>query len=231
MKDWVEFWNTDTNFYAPKRYTRLYFRTIARAVGVLVPLKDKMLLNFGCGEAGETQEFTDQGARVLLFDPAREMERRNRVRYAGMQDVSVLSAADIEQLPEKSLDVIVVNSVVQYMRKEEFAALAGFLRRRLKDDGVLIIGDVVPPNVGMVRDTASYLYATLKQGVLLSWLSGFVRIALSSYRDARRRLGFTTWEEHEMLTALREAGYSARRERTNLTLSQTRMTFTAVPRA
>jgi hypothetical protein len=64
-------------------------------------------------------------------------------------------------------------------------------------------------------------------GFTMAALRGLARTALSEYRRTRAELGFTKYSEAEMLSLLRQHGFSARRVRPNFGHNQARMCFEA----
>ena len=58
---------------------------------------------------------------------------------------------------EKSIDLVVMNSVAQYMTPAELDAAFAVIRRLLKPGGRLVLGDILRPEVGMLRDVIALL--------------------------------------------------------------------------
>ncbi len=66
------------------------------------------------------------------------------------------------KMPEKSVDLAVMNSVAQYMTSAELDAALAVIKRLLKPGGRLVLGDILRPEVGMAqgRDRAAALCLT-----------------------------------------------------------------------
>ena len=105
---------------------------------------------------------------------------------------------------------------------------SGLWRRKLKPTGVLVVADVIPPDVSPLRDAAALLWFGLKGGFLLAAIGGLVRTALSDYRKVRAQLGLATYSELEFTAILADQGFIADRVRPNFGHNQGRMTFRAV---
>ena len=60
-------------------------------------------------------------------------------------------------MQEQSIDLVVMNSVAQYMTPDELDAAFSDVRRLLKPAGRLVLGDILQPDVGMVRDVMALL--------------------------------------------------------------------------
>ena len=102
-------------------------------------------------------------------------------------------------------------------------------RRLLKADGVLIVADVIPPDVGTVSDVTALLRYAAHNGFLLGALLGLARTAISPYRKLRSQLGIAQYTEAQFMQKLTAAGYSAERLTRNLEHNPARMSFRAKP--
>ena len=105
-------------------------------------------------------------------------------------------------MDEKSVDLAVMNSVAQYMTPAELDAAFAVIRRLLKPGGRLVLGDILRPEVGMVRDVIALLRFALTHGFLKDALIGLVSTALSDYRQLRTRVGLQRYSEAEMIAKL-----------------------------
>jgi ubiquinone/menaquinone biosynthesis C-methylase UbiE len=139
----------------------------------------------------------------------------------------VLAPKDVEELPDQSFDLIVLNSVVQYLTMTELNHLLTLWRRLLAPGGTLIVADVIPPDVGKLSDVLALFRLASQHGFLLATLGGLARTAISPYRKLRSTLGIAQYTEAEFLAKLKAAGYAAERLRHNLEHNQARMTFRA----
>ena len=100
-------------------------------------------------------------------------------------------------------------------------------RRLLAPGGVLIVADVIPPEVGALSDATALLRYAAAHGFLGAALIGLARTALSPYRRLRNELGIACYGETEFLQKLRAAGFSAERLPRNVEHNPARMTFRA----
>jgi SAM-dependent methyltransferase len=141
-----------------------------------------------------------------------------------------MAPEQLGEIPAGSLDLIVVNSVLQYLSRADLDGLLATWRGLLKPGGQLLIADVVPPDVGPLTDVLALLRLAAGNGFLIASLGGLVRTFFSDYRKKRATLGLAHYSEVEMLALLSAAGYDVRRRSTNLGHNQARMAFIAVPR-
>ena len=115
------------------------------------------------------------------------------------------------KMDEKSIDLVVMNSVAQYMTPDELDSAFAVIRRLLKPGGRLVLGDILRPEVGMARDVLALLKFARTHGFLKDALFGLASTALSDYRQLRTRVGLQRYSEDEMIEKLAAAGFSASR--------------------
>jgi len=148
-------------------------------------------------------------------------------RLKGLTNTEVIEPVGISQIPDGSLDLVVVNSVLQYLARDELERLLDQWRAKLKPEGKLVIADVIPPGVNPLRDAAALLGFAARGGFLLAALAGLVKTALSDYGRIRKELGFSMYTEPEMTALLRTHGLQGERVHPNFGHNQARMTFRA----
>ncbi len=227
--NWRDFWNQDTPIYVSDRHKVLHYWLIANDIAGLVPSKDAVVLDYGCGEAVSANRVASRCARLYLVDAAPLVRDRLRERFENDRRITVLAPESTDSIPDRGVDLVVVNSLVQYLSLDELRSLLSLWRSKLKADGRLVLADVVPPDVSPLKDAGALLSFAWKGGFLRDALVGLVRTALSDYRKVRNELGLSQYAEGEMLEILRDAGFSAERRRPNVGHNQARMTFMARP--
>lgn len=226
---WRDFWNADTPIYVNDRHRTLHYRLVARDIAALVPAPDAVVLDHGCGEALSARRVAAACGRLYLCDGAPLVRERLAERFAGEPKITVLPPEEVDAIAPESLDLIVVNSLLQYLSVEEFGDLLGLWRERLKPEGRLVLADVIPPDASALDDARALLSFAWQGGFLGAALVGLARTALSEYRTLRAELGLTHYSEGEMIETLRERGFSPERRAINLGHNQGRMTFLARP--
>ena len=231
MQSWREYWNGPHPIYVNARHRALHFDLIARDIARLIPARDAVMLDYGCGEADTARDLASACGKLYLFDTADSVRARLVERHAGDARIAVLDDAGLARLPDGSLDLIVVNSVAQYLSREELKTVLAFARAKLKADGLFALGDVIPANANALSDTRALLDFAFKGGFLIAAFAGLVRTALSDYRKLRDRLGLTRYAQADMLALLEEAGFAPERAARNIGHNQQRMLFLARPRA
>jgi SAM-dependent methyltransferase len=229
MPSWVDYWNSDHPIYVNDRHKALHASGLAADFRRHVKTADAAVLDFGCGEALYAEEVARFCGRLCLSDAAPAVRAKVAERVRGAANIVVQSAEETAAMPDASFDLIVVNSVAQYLTVEQ---LTGFLpgwRRMLKPDGRLVLADIIPPGVSPLTDAQALLSFAFRGGFVGAALAGLVRTALSDYRKIRGELGFTTYAETDLLALLARSGFRGERSRPNFGHNQARMTFSCRP--
>jgi ubiquinone/menaquinone biosynthesis C-methylase UbiE len=228
---WREFWNADTPIYVNDRHKIVHYQRIASDIARLVPAPDAQIVDYGCGEALAAGQVAMGCGHLYLCDGAEIVRDRLRQRLAGVANVTILSPEEFDTVPDRSIDLIVVNSVVQYLSKEQLGACLAQWRRKLKPTGRLVVADVIPHGIGPLTDAAALLRFAAANGFLFAALAGLVRTFFSDYRRVRAALGLAHYSEAEFLKILRDAGLTAERMSWNFGHNAARMAFEARPLA
>jgi SAM-dependent methyltransferase len=229
MSDWRAFWDSDHSIYVNARHKDLHYREIAERIAAFVPGPAARVLDYGCGEAIHADRVAAVAALVLLCDQARSVRAGIAARFAADPRLRALAPEEVDALPDRSLDLIVSNSMTQYLAPPELDLLLGLWHRLLAPSGTLIVGDVIPPDAGTLTDVMALLRYAAASGFFLAALWGLARTAVSPYRALRNRLGVTRYTQADFMQKLTSAGFTAERLPRNLEHNSARMTFRAHP--
>jgi len=225
---WAQYWNQETSLYVSARHRRLHDEGVTRDILAYLPAGEVSLLDYGCGDTLAAVRLAEACAHLFLCDASARVRERLLARYAGRRDITVISPQEFEALGAHSLGMIVVNSVVQYLSRPQFDALLKQAGEKLKPGGVLLLADIVPRQVGPVRDALELVKFAAGAGFLLPALFGLARSYFSPYRKIRQRSGFLQLDEEEVLQLLRRHGFRAQRQPHNIGHNAQRMTFLGV---
>jgi SAM-dependent methyltransferase len=151
-------------------------------------------------------------------------------RFAGNAKIRAVAPEDVECMADHSLDLIVLHSVAQYLTPEELAKLFTLFHRLLNAGGMLVVSDVIPPDVAASTDALALLRFGAANGFFIAAVTGLVRTVLSDYWRLRTRYGLTRYSEAAMREKLATAGFVAQRAAHNIGHNQARMAFVARPR-
>jgi len=227
MTTWREFWDRPHSIYVNDRHKDVHYRDIAEGIAAFVPGPDARVLDHGSGDAIHADIVAAAARSLILCESAASVRAAMAARFAANSRITVLSPEEIERLADRSLDLIVANSLVQYLKADELDRVLALWRRLLAPGGTLIVADVIPPDVGPLSDAVALLRYAAAHGFLFAALAGLTRTALSPYRRLRAALGIAHYGEADFLAKLRAAGFTAERLPRNLEHNPARMTFRA----
>src|SRR5579871_47030 len=225
MKDWISYWDSDHPIYVNARHFDVHYRAIAADIIRLLPSAEARVLDHGCGEAMHADRVAAQCGGLFLCEAAPTLRARVAARFANESKIRVIGPDEVERLPAACVDLVVANSVIQYLKQDELKSLLAVWRRVLKPGGRLVIADVIGPTQGAAADTLALLRFAAANGFLIAAFFGIARTVFSDYRKLRAELGLTRYSEDEMLTLLRGAGFSPKRIAENFGHNQQRMAF------
>ena len=227
--DWLSFWDSPHSIYVNARHKDVHYRLIADQIAALVPTPTARVLDYGCGEALHAGRLAEVCGEVLLCDAAPSVRAGLQARFAGDAKIKVLAPPEVFALPEHSLGLIVLHSVVQYLPPPESDALFSAFRKLLKTDGALVVGDVITPDNAALADVMALLRFAAANGFVFAAVAGLVRTVFSDYRRLRGRLGIVRYSEAAMIAKLAAAGFSARNDPKLIGHDRARLAFIARP--
>ncbi|MGD9839705.1 MAG: class I SAM-dependent methyltransferase [Afipia sp.] len=231
MDDWIDYYDSTHTIYVSKLHRDVHFRVVANDILSYVPSPDAVVLDYSCGEALFAAQVAAACQKLILAEPAPGVRGRLSARFGPNPKIAVRSLDELQQLPDRSVDLAVMISVAQYMTAAELDAAFSLMRRILRPGGRLVLGDILRPDVGAATDVAALLKLAVKNGFLTDALWGLARTALSDYWQLRQSIGLQRYSEADMLAKLKTAGFEASLARRNVGYNPARMTFIATPRA
>ena len=228
MSSWRDFFDGEHSIYVSGRHKLLHARIIARGIIAAIPRSDAVVLDHGCGEALHGEAVAAACGRLYLCESAPVLRAQLTARFINSGHVSIIAPETIEiGIPDDSLDLVTFISVAQYLKREELDAALHLWLQKLKPGGKLVVGDVIPPDVGMVTDTRALLSFAFSGGFLIAALVGLMKTAFSDYRRLRDNLGLSMYSTAQMETVLDKAGFVGIRQIENIGHNTARMTFEA----
>ena len=224
---WLKFWDSSHSIYVNARHRDVHYSLIAQQIAALVPSPQARVLDYGCGEALHADRVAAAAGELLLCEGAPRVRAGIAARFAGNAKIRAVAPEEIERVADHSLDLIVLHSVAQYLTPEELAKLLALFHRLLKADGILVLSDIIPPDVAASTDALALLRFGAKNGFFIAAVTGLVRTVLSDYWRLRTRYGLTRYGEAAMTEKLAAAGFAAQRAEQNIGHNQARMAFMA----
>lgn len=224
---WRDFWNGEHAIYVSPRHKALHYRQIATDLISHVPASDAVVLDHGCGEALDAGRVAGHCGKLYLCEAAPSVRDKLRAMLGGKTNVAVVSPEEVEALPDGTLDLVVANSLIQYLSEDELKrALATWLAK-LKPGGELILADVIPPDLSALTDATELLGFAWRGGFFVAALGGLVRTVFSDYRKLRAQYGLSTYSAVGITALVEAAGFKGVTRRTNFGHNPHRMAFSA----
>jgi SAM-dependent methyltransferase len=225
---WVEYWDDKPTIYVNARHRDAHYRAVADGLIANLGPGRPVVLDYGCGEALHAADVALRCSRLYLCDAAQSVRAELQRRFAAIDTIAVVAPEALATIPVGSVDLIVANSVVQYLSAADLDRWLDEWRTLLSPSGRLLLADIIPPDVGPLTDALALLDFGRREGFLTAAGIGLVRTFFSSYRKIRAALGLQQYTADEITARLAAHGLSARRLDPNLGHNQARMAFVAV---
>ncbi len=230
MSNWIDFYDLKHSvIYVNARHRDVHYRVIAEDIRGYVSSPAAKVLDYGCGEATSADLAAAASAHLTLVEAAPNVRATLGARYAANTKISVLTPEQAAAQPAASFDLIVMHSVAQYLTAAELDSLLGRFRRLVKPDGLVIIGDVVPPHLAAPAAALTLLRVGIANGFFWAAVGGLLRIFVSDYLRLKKTFGLSHYDEAAMLQKLEAAGFTATRAPRNIGHNQWRMSFLCRP--
>ena len=230
MSDWVKFYDFKHSvIYVNARHRDVHYRRIAEDIRAYAPSPTAHVLDYGCGEATSADLVADACAQLVLVEAAPNVRASLTMRYAGHPKIAVIAAEQAAALPKASFDLIVMHSVAQYLSESELERVLATFRALLKPDGLLVLGDIVPPHFAAPSAAFALLRFGAANGFFWAAAGGLMRIFVSDYPRLRKTVGLSHYTEATVQAKLTRAGFTAECAGRNIGHNQRRMTFLARP--
>ena len=131
MDEWIDYYDSTHTIYASKRHRDLHFQIIAKDIIGYIAAPDAVVLDYACGEALAAAKVADACSMLILAEPAPGVRGRLIARFAPNTKIRVRSLEELKNMAEKSIDLVVMNSVAQYMTPPELDSAFAVVRRMI----------------------------------------------------------------------------------------------------
>jgi SAM-dependent methyltransferase len=157
--DWVAYWDGLAEGH-------LLFReeadTYVARLAEAIPLDGMRVLDFGCGYGFVAEGLAPRVGSLWLWDAAPSMREHARRRLSGASHVHVID--EVAEAPDGGFDLILVNSVIQYMTEAEFLDRLRDWRGRLAPGGRVVVSDLIPPRHSTLADLFALAAFSVRRG-------------------------------------------------------------------
>jgi 2-polyprenyl-3-methyl-5-hydroxy-6-metoxy-1,4-benzoquinol methylase len=185
---WDIFWKDQRqSFNAAMKIATGYFVTQLEKLYQLKPTS--AIFDYGCGPGFVADSLADKSIQITGADINEffiEECRKNHPASLFMvitTDISTNKKILDEQLKEKRFDYILLLSVAQYFKNTgELEELIRMLRFYMKENGKIIVADVIDENTSSIRDALSLLLHYIKIGKVPTFFRFMFYLMFSNYR-------------------------------------------------
>jgi SAM-dependent methyltransferase len=228
MRSWLDFWNAPNAIYVSRRHQNVHYAKVLSGIGRFMPAGGAaVVLDWGCGDALAANDLAQTCRTLLLYDRADSTRRRLLSNYADSPKIRVLDDAELGAVPAASVDLIIVNSVVQYLDRGQFADALRLFHRLLKSDGKLLLGDIIAPETPLLGHVITLLRFAWQNGFFVAAIIGLAQNFISPYRKLRRDAGYACYTQTQLLGLLEDNGFVGERLASNIAVSQLRSSYLA----
>ena len=179
------------------------------------------ILDFGCGYGHVAARLAEHAGHVFLWDAVPHVLASAADRVAAPN----VSIAQLDQPGEHpSVDLIVVNSVIQYMNRRSLSAWMSRWREIIGSEGALLLSDVPTKEPSLLRQTWEWFKLTGRAGKLISAIRFSFQNA-SRYAEARRQEPLNVHTRKDIEAMADEAGIAVTTLEHNLAFQPQRVSF------
>lgn len=208
---WREFWNADAR---PHPLLRIEAGEYVRRLGSVIRLAPSLrVYDFGCGPAHVAELLAPHVASIHAWDDSASQRARARQRTASLASVRILDSPPGRDL---KFDLILANSVVQYVSRDALGPLLSDWNHRLAPGGRVIVSDIPTPDCNPLGEAVDVLRLAHARHHLLPAIGDLLG-QLPSYLRARSRRPLTRWTFEALATLAASHNLTATRLPDNLT--------------
>jgi protein-L-isoaspartate O-methyltransferase len=206
---WDAFWSLAQPEH---RAHRAEAEEYVRRLDVALALDRRMrVLDYGCGFGFAAAALSPRVHSVAVWDKHQNMRDHALRTTAHLGNVAAIDLSDPSRLPAARFDLILVNSVVQYMTDAELAAVLPVWRALLADAGRVVVSDLIPVDYPAYADVLALVRA--RPGSALRRLWGNAR----RYAAARSQAPLRRVSPDDLARHARAAGLTLRPLARNVT--------------
>ena len=217
---WDQHWNsTRINHDIFEVWAKYFIQSYENDFGFS---REDIILDFGAGRGDIPLLIKDRVQKIYLFEKSKVSADILRKRFDGFQNVYILD--DILEINE-SPSLIIINSVIQYMSKDEVENMLSNLRKISNLKTKLIISDILPSGYTKLVDAIYLLKTSMKNGFFLKFVADMITNILHSPKLSLKTSSLQIHDEDELKQILLKHGYDSIKMERNFTYSTQRYTL------
>jgi len=189
--NWTEYW-TDHNISGIfwEKNLELYCNNLIRQI----PLsKDFALLDYGSGTGYAAKYLAPKVKEIHLVEPSEILLENSKVVNKDHQNIIYHLLKDVNALKsaygKDRFDVILINSVMQYIAPAQIQSLLKIFHHMLRRNGKIIISDIAPKHTLMIKDVLDCLRFCRRSGTFID----FIQFSIIELKHIAKRSRLTYW--------------------------------------
>ena len=204
-KNWTTFWEHQRNsFDEVMRVSTAYFAR--RFVKFFRVGADDDILDYGCGPGFLADALEATKANISGADINTSFLEQCRKNHPADLFIHITTDAEAnkkildQQLGKKKFNYVVLLSITQYFQNiEELDKVVGLLQGYLKENGKIILADVVDDNTSSPRDLASIFFHCVRAGRTIAFIRFILYLLFSNYRSLSRHIKLLQISQQSMI--------------------------------
>ena len=227
-KGWIHHFETiDDNIELFRHEAMDYTRRLQAAIELTPELT---VLDFGCGLGYAAEILAPKVGSLEVWDAAAKMRERSLDRLRSRTNVRLAQFdGSIDAQADACFDLILVNSVVQYMSGYELGLSFVCWHKLLKPHGRLVISDIPPPHSSVSTELVEVLRFAVKNQCLATVVRQAPKF-LGDYLAARKNIPFLKLHSHHLGALAFLANLRLSILPSNLTYRSQRLTAVLTPK-
>ena len=217
MKNWIDYWSSETQF-ACDLHKVMGYQAVFEDLRPYVKDSD-IVLDFGCGEALFAEKLSQHCRQLFLYDKAQSI--LDKLSFAESSNIHVIQSYNVL----KSLDLVLISSVSQYLTKSEFKKTLQELLPLMSENGQIIISDVIPFKNSIPREAIDLMMLAFKYKFLTKAILKMIKSYFGNYYRLRKKNPLTKYDYNSFKEMMHSPDLEIRLEKFNIGLNNNRLTF------
>lgn len=218
-KTWDSYWNsTNINRDIMQVWAAYFVGSYEKTFGFT---GTEVVLDFGAGFGNVSFFIRNKAQKIYLYDKSEYMVEVLKVNFQNSKNMHIIPSLD--EIDEK-VDIIIVNSVLQYMSPDELKKSLIELQRICKPETRIVFSDVIPRNYSKMTDFLVQLKLSLKFNFFRKLVVYAVSNSLFSPELSLSSNYLTKYDEEELIAILSEYNFTSEKMKSNFTFSKKRYT-------